>query len=344
MSFKYFLFLFLFVLPEIVCSQNGGQNSFSFLNIEHSPRIEALGGGPISIIDDDVSIIQSNPSLLNSKMHNEFYFSFVDYFADINLFSFSFAHEFKNIGVFGLSLKSVSYGDFESNDQVGSSYGFFNANDQVMSIGLSKKLLNYILLGINFNILNSNYESYNSSGLAANIGITYFNKSKKLYSSILIKNLGRQLTYYNLEQEKLPFEIQFAISRELKYLPFKYFLSYDNINNFDISSTYKLKEQTNLESDFPQIIDESIAKTLLRHVTIGGELNPFRKSLYVRGGFNFQRRFDLTTEAYPAMIGFSWGIGFRVSKYSFDYSRSVYHLSGSPNNFSIATNLSTFGL
>ena len=174
MSFKYFIFLFLFILTEIVYSQNGGQNSFSFLNIEHSPRIEALGGGPISIIDDDVSIIQSNPSLLNSKMHNEFYFSFVDYFADINLFSFSFAHEFKNIGVFGLSLKSVSYGDFERNDQVGSSYGFFNANDQVMSIGLSKKLLNYILLGINFNILNSNYESYNSSGLAANIGITYF--------------------------------------------------------------------------------------------------------------------------------------------------------------------------
>ena len=64
----------------------------------------------------------------------------------------------------------------------------------------------------------------------------------------------------------------------------------------------------------------------------------------ITGGFNFQRRFDLTTEAYPAMIGFSWGIGFRVSKYSFDYSRSVYHLSGSPNNFSIATNLSTFGL
>ena len=76
MSFEYFIFLFPFILPEIVYSQNGGQNSFSFLNIEHSPRIEALGGGPISIIDDDVSIIQSNPSLLNSKMHNEFYFSF----------------------------------------------------------------------------------------------------------------------------------------------------------------------------------------------------------------------------------------------------------------------------
>jgi len=43
------------------------------------------------------------------------------------------------------------------------------------------------------------------------------------------------------------------------------------------------------------------------------------------------------------MVGFSWGLGFRVSKYHFDYSRSIYHFSGVPNNFSIATNLSTFG-
>ena len=59
--------------------------------------------------------------------------------------------------------------------------------------------------------------------------------------------------------------------------------------------------------------------------------------------FNFQRRFDLTTVTSPAMVGFSWGVGFKVSKYRFDYSRSAYHLSGVPNNFSIATNLSTFG-
>ena len=44
------------------------------------------------------------------------------------------------------------------------------------------------------------------------------------------------------------------------------------------------------------------------------------------------------------MVGFSWGVGFKVSKYRFDYSRSAYHLSGVPNNFSIAANLSTFGL
>ena len=93
-----------------------------------------------------------------------------------------------------------------------------------------------------------------------------------------------------------------------------------------------------------ELKQESFAKTALRHIIIGGELNPFRKSLFIRGGFNFQRRFDMTLVNRPAMIGFSWGIGFKVLKYSVDYSRSSYHLSGTPNNFSIATNLTTFGL
>ena len=101
--------------------------------------------------------------------------------------------------------------------------------------------------------------------------------------------------------------------------------------------------QTNIETGELEIKEESIAKTFLRHITIGGELNPFRKSLFIRTGFNFQRRFDLTTTSRPAMVGFSWGIGFRLSKYYFDYSRSSYHLTAAPNNFSIATNLSNFG-
>ena len=99
-----------------------------------------------------------------------------------------------------------------------------------------------------------------------------------------------------------------------------------------------------METGELEIKQENIAKTALRHFIIGGELNPFRRSLFIRGGVNFQRRFDLSIVSQPAMVGFSWGVGFRVLKYHFDYSRSSYHLSATPNNFSIAANLTTFGL
>jgi hypothetical protein len=338
-----FFFILLF-FPLISYTQVGGQNAFSFINIEHSPRVEALGGGAIAIIDDDISLSQNNPSLLNSKMHNEIFFSFGDYFSDINLLSFSFAYELQKIGVIGISLKSINYGDFVRTNFVGNEEGSFVANDQVLTFGIGKKVISNLIFGINLNLMNSTYDSYSSIALVSNLSVTYSNKTKTFHSTFLAKNIGRQLTYYNSEREKMPFEIQFALSRELEHLPFIYFLSYNNINQFNIESPYKLKNQTNLTTNELELKKESIAKTALRHIIIGGELNPFKKSLFIRGGFNFQRRFDLTSASYPALIGFSWGIGFKVSKYNFDYSRSVYHLSGVPNNFSIATNLSTFGI
>ena len=341
MRYKHFLIALFF--PLSIFAQDGGQSSFSFINIEHSARIESLGGSAIAIFDNDVSLSQTTPSLLNPEMHNALAFTFGDYFSDITLLSFAYASNFKEVGVIGVSLKAINYGEFERNDAAGYNHGTFSANDQVLTFGIGRKVYEQLSIGVSLNLLNANYDTYTSFALSSNISTTYFYAKKRFVATLLLKNIGRQLNSYALEKESPYFEVQFAISKELKHLPFRYHLTYNNINNFDIKSPYKLVSQTDVNTGDLVIREESIAKTALRHIVIGGELNPFRKSLFIRGGFNFQRRFDLSTVSRPAMVGFSWGIGFRVSKYHFDYSRSSYHLSGTPNNFSIATNLSTFG-
>ena len=318
---RYNFFLIVILIPLFSSAQNGGINSFSFVNIEHSPRTESIGGSSIAIFDDDVSLSQTTPSLLNSSMNNKLAFIFGDYFSDINLFSFYYAREIRKIGVVGFSLKAIDYGDFERNDIAGYNYGNFSASDQVITIGIGKKIYDDLYLGLNLNLLNSNYDSYNSFALSSNISSTYFNKKSNLTATILFKNIGSQLDNYASTRESLPFEVQFALSKELKYLPFRYHLTYNMINDFYINSPYKLVNQTNIDTGDLEIKKESIAKTALRHFIIGGELNPFRKSLFLRIGFDFQRRFDLTTISQPGFVGFSWGIGFRVSKYHFDFSR-----------------------
>ena len=342
MQYRYF-FIVLFS-PFCILAQDGGQDAFTFINIEHSPRIEALGGNAIAIYDNDVVLSHTTPSLLNTSMDNNLAFTFGDYFSDISLFSFSYARDLNKMGVIGIALKAIHYGDFDRTNADGYREGSFVANDQVLTIGLGRRLNEKLSIGANINFLNSNYDIYHSFALSSNISLTYFHVEKHFTSTLLVKNIGRQLDVYIFEKESLHYEIQFAISKELKYLPFRYHLVYNNINKFNIRSPYKLISQTNPDTGELEIREESIAKTALRHIVIGGELNPFRKSFFVRAGFNFQRRFDLTNSSMPAMVGFSWGIGFRVSKYYFDYSRSSYHLSATPNNFSVATNLSTFGL
>ena len=337
------IFLLGFLIPLSIVAQSGGQTAFSFVDIETSSRVEALGGSGIAIFDNDVSLSQTTPSLLNAEMHNELAFAFGDYFSDINLLSFAYAREFEKLGVIGLSLKAINYGSFERNNAEGYHQGEFSASDQVLTMGIGKRINDKLSFGANINLLNSVYDTYNSFALTSNISTTYFNKEKRFTTTFLIKNIGRQLGSYASEREETPFDMQFAISKVLAHLPFRYHLSYGNINKFNIKSPYKLTQQTNIETGELELKEESIAKTALRHIIIGGELNPFRKSFFLRGGFNFQRRFDLTTVTSPVMVGFSWGVGFKVSKYRFDYSRSAYHLSAVPNNFSIAANLSTFG-
>ncbi len=316
-------------------AQTGGVNSFSFLNIEISARTEAMGGNTIALYNDLPSI-QTTPSLLNKDMHNQLVFLFGDYFADINLVGFSYARFFEQVGVVALSVKAVDYGEFELNDEFGNINGNFNAHDEIVTFSLSRRLSESLFLGTNVNFLNSVYASYNSMLVSTNISTTYHDYSKKFTSTLLLKNIGRQINRYTNTSENLPFEIQLGISKKLKYLPFQYHIVYENINDFYIDSPYKLASQTNFETGLLEVKEEMFLKTFLRHVIIGGELNPFRKSLFFRGGFNFQRRFDMSLLSNPGFVGFSWGIGFRFAKFSIDYSRSSYHLSGTPNNFSFA--------
>ena len=305
--------LIAFCIPLSLWAQIGGTNAFSFSNVEVSPRIEAIGSNAIAIFDNDVSLSQTTPSLLNAEMHNELAFAFGDYFSDISLLSFAYAREFEKLGVIGLSLKAINYGSFERNNAEGYNQGEFSASDQVLTIGIGKRINDKLTFGANINLLNSVYDTYNAFALTSNISTTYFNKEKRFTTTFLLKNIGRQLVSYASEREKIPFDMQFAISKELAHLPFRYNLSYGNINKFNIKSPYKLAQQTNIETGELEIKEESIAKTALRHIIIGGELNPFRKSFFLRGGFNFQRRFDLTTVTSPAMVGFSWGVGFLAS-------------------------------
>ena len=333
------IIILLFCLPLRILSQ-----SFLFIDIEVSPRIESMGGVGIAIVDKDVSLAQTTPSLLNNKMHNYLVFSFTDYFSDINLISFSYATKWKDLGVFSLGIKAINYGEFELTDASENYLGSFSAHEQVITFGLGKKLNEKFTLGANLNLLNSQLETYHSFALSSNVSLTYFNPKNKFTTTLLFKNIGRQLISYTNIEESLPYDVQLGMSKKLKHLPFRYSLTFHNLNQFDIKSNYKLRSETNIETGELEIKDESVAKTAIRHLIIGGELNPFRKSLFIRGGFNFQRRFDMSLVTFPAMVGFSWGIGFKVSKFCLDYSRASYHLSGVPNNFSFATNLSTFGL
>ena len=330
-------------LPNILFAQIQN-SSYNSLNLNNSSRVLSMGGDVISIVGNDVSLAFQAPSLLNKEMNRQMSFNFVDYVSDINFISFHYAQKISNNLMIFSGLDAINYGEFIGSDATGNSTSLFTANQQIFTLGTAKQISDKFTLGTNIKLLNSQLESYHSLSLSSNVSTTYFNKENNLAATLLFKNMGKPIKSYTSTSENLPFEIQLGLSKSLQHLPFRYSLVLHHLNVYDISNDYNLNTIYDLTTNTIIIKKETVAKKMLRHVILGGELNPFRKSLYLRAGFNFQRREDLKLSSSFSMSGFSWGMGFSVRKIQINYSRSALHSSSVLNSFSLITNLSNFGL
>jgi hypothetical protein len=330
--------------PE-ASAQIGGDNTYEFLNLTSSPRIAAMGSNILSVKDNDINLALANPSLITPQMHNSLSLSFVDYYSDVNYGYALYSRSFREIGSFIAAMQFVDYGKFTYADETGEQQGNFSVSDYAFDIGWGRSLDSSFSIGANFKMIYSAYESYKSFGLGVDVAGTYHNSKNNFSISLIGKNIGSQLkAYRNNNTEPLPFEIQLALSKRLKHLPFRYSVVITHLERWDL--TYDdPNDQSNIDpitnEEIPENKLESFADKLMRHIVIGGEFMP-SKNFSVRFGYNYHRRQELKVNTKASTVGFSWGIGFRIKKFQFNYSRATYHLAGSPNFVSVTTNLSDF--
>lgn len=329
-----------------IYAQIGGNSTYRFLNLPNSPRVAALGGNFVAIADNDLAVGLNNPSMISKEMHNGISLNYVDYFADINYGFASYSRTFEKAGSFAATMQYLNYGKFNYADETGildENAGEFSGNELAMVIGWGRRLDSLFSIGANLKAISSNLETYNSFGMAVDVAGSYHAKSG-FTASLIARNIGRQLTTYTPgNNEPLPFELQFGLSKKLKHLPFRYSVLLTNLQKWDL--TYDDPDENEVDPFTGEVKKQSkageFADKAFRHVVIGGEFVPGRNFSF-RLGYNYQRRQEMKVESKRGTVGFSWGFGFRVSKFNFSYARSAYHLAGSPNLFSIAFNLSDF--
>lgn len=322
-------------------SQIGGTKAFSFLNLPNSARVAALGYNFVAIDDPDLSIGLNNPSLITPEMHNDISLNFVDNYADISYGFVSYSRTFEKLGSFAATVQYIDYGTFIRRDETGQEQGEFSGNEFAPVIGWGRRLDSSFSIGANLKAVYSTFETFNSLGLAVDVSGSYHSMEKGFVMSLVARNIGAQLTQFTPgSTEKMPLEVQFGLSKKLQHLPFRYSILLTNLQKWDL--TYTDPADDNIDP-FTGEVDkksdaERIADQALRHVVIGGEFVP-TKNFSVRFGYNYQRRQEMKLESKKATVGFSWGFGFRVSRFNLSYARSAYHISGSPNIFSLGISL-----
>ena len=344
---KKLIAVFLLWTSFVASAQIGGSNTYEFLNIPISARVAGLGGSVIGVYDNDPTLAHANPSLINKEMSGMVTFSYLNYFADINHGFFSYVKDFKKAGTFSAGIRYLDYGTFVETDEGGNELGSFTAADYAFVLGWGKSIDSSFSVGANLKPVYSNLYTYNSVGIALDFSGTYYNRNKEFTASILFKNVGVQLSPYveGGEKEPIPFEIQAGISKKLQHVPFRLSIDLIQLQNWNLSYNDSIVATNNntalSDEEKAQRNQTNFIGETFRHLVFGGEFVP-SKSFMLRFGFNYKRRTELAHEVKPGLIGFSWGLGFRIKKFHISYGSAKYHLAGPSNHFTVTTNLSEY--
>jgi hypothetical protein len=333
----------LLSMAVTVSAQRGGESVYSFLQLTNAARVSALGGENVSLSDGDINLVFHNPALLNGNMHNHMNLNYVNYFAGVNYGYVSYAFNKPGIGTFAGGIHYIDYGTFERTDEYGVPDGTFRAAEYALNLVYARSLIDSVLtVGVNVKPLFSVYEQYTSVGLVSDIGLLYTNYGSNTSVGLALKNVGVQLVSFSGTRERVPFEIQAGLSQGLEHAPFRFHLQLQHLERWDL--TYKKQaDNSTFFGGEPEVNNrfDRFADQLMRHVVVGGELL-LGENFHFDLGYNYKRRQEMKMDSRPGMVGFSWGFGFRVSKFHVAYGRSAYHLAGGTNHFSLTTDLSAF--
>jgi hypothetical protein len=268
-------------------------------------------------------------------MRNQLAINYVDYFAGINYGYASYSFGLPLPGNFAAGIHYINYGKFtealETGEKTGSTFG---AAEYALNLIWSNSY-NQFTYGINLKPILSTMENYQSFGLAADLGITYFSKNQGTTVALVARNVGTQLkTYYEgAEKESIPFDLQFGVSQQLQHAPIRIAATLQHLQKWNLAKAQKDDSGTTTV-----YTEDSFAKKLMRHVVLGVELLP-TANFTIRAGYNYQLRQEMKLDEKMSTVGFSWGFGFRIKRFQINYGSARYHLAGSSNLISVAINL-----
>ncbi len=344
---KNLVILFLvFIGLDSVAQTTGGGEIYQFMTLPNTARVTGLGGSLISVKDDDGALAFQNPASLNDAMSNQISFSQSFYLSDINYGSASVTRKLGKLN-YVAGVQYINYGDFQQTDETGLVTGQFDAKEMALLGGAGYQYSETLSFGATAKFINSRFESYDSYGIAADLGALYADTSKGFSIGFVVKNLGQQLSSYTPDNvEALPFDIQLGISKKLRYLPFRYTFTFHNLHRWDItyddpnaeSATLLFGEEPVETGDFAAFADN-----LARHMIFSGEFLLGRKQNFrLRFAYDHLRRRELLVDNTLGMMGFSLGFGLKINRFRIDYGRGNYHLAGGNSHLTFSTNLSEF--
>ncbi len=334
--------LFLLLFPVLLQAQLGGRYAFDALRLTPNARVNSLGGVLISTSDQDPFLALQNPALSQDKMHSRLGLNWSNALADIQYGQLAYSHRVKAVGNLHGGVQFINYGDFSKRDVLGNSTGVFEASAYKFTAGASRAFDEW-RFGASFNFYTAQLDWLRYQAFTMDMGGSWQDTSRFTSFGFVLKNFGSQVGRFQEGDARaaLPFEIQAGVSQRLEHLPLRFSLTGIHLNRF-MGLIYQDPNPVPEYDLSGQLIPvrKRTADKIARHFVLGAELN-VSKQVYLRAGYNHQRRQELKTLNQGGIAGFSYGAGVKISWFSFDYGFARFHASSNLHQFSLTMNLSS---
>lgn len=311
-----------------------GSTAYNFLNVTSSARIYGLGGVNISLVDEDITVIDQNPALLGPEMSNMTALNYMRYIGGSNFAGLRYGHSAGEHGAWAAHIQYFGYGSMKETLPDGSIVGSFSPKDVSFGGTYSHDITDRLRGGINMKLLYSGYADYTAFAVATDLGINYYDPERDMSLSLVIANLGGQVKRFNDSYDRLPFDVRLGWSQALGSLPLrlsvtawnltKWHLPYVDAGDGSDSSQWETKDK--------------FMSNLFRHLVFGIDLIS-SPNYYISLGYNYKTRTDMSTYTRSFISGFSLGAGLKVSNFGLGLAFAQPHNGATTLMFNISYNL-----
>ena len=323
------------VALTVMADDGSTTTAYNFLNVPSSSHVYGLGGHNLTIIDDDINLVEQNPALLGPEFDHQVGINYMRYIGDTNFAGLRYGQGVSEHGAIAVGIQYFGYGNIQGADIDGTLTGTFSASDIAVNLTYSHDISERFRGGVTLKYIYSKYEDYTAGAVAADLGVNYYDPEHEFSASLVGKNLGGQVKKFNEFKDNVPWDVQVGMSKMLGKAPIRLHLTAYDLRHWSVPY-YKIIDASNPNSGLEE--KESFGSNLLRHLVFAADVLP-SDNLYLGIGYNYRTRTDMATYKRDFMSGLSLAGGLKVRAFGFGVAFARPHTGATTFMFNLTTSI-----
>ena len=192
--------------------ENGGAPG-SWLSQYVTARTIGLGGAFVGVADEASAVVW-NPAGLALLVPNELRFETARLFEDTSINAFNFAVPGNKLPSFGLSIVSLSSGNFEKTNELNDPLGTFKEGETAYIFSMAKAINTRLAVGTNVKLARQSVEDFTGTGVGFDVGGLY-NVTPAIKVGVAVLNIGGPNITLRDTKETYPIEFRAGFSAQV---------------------------------------------------------------------------------------------------------------------------------